>query len=219
MIIGLGSDLIDIRRIEKSLERFGDRFTNRVFTQIEQAKSDRRRERAASYAKRFAAKEACSKALGTGLSNGVFWRDMGVVNLPSGKPTFNLTNGARKRLDAMMPEGMEAVIHLTITDDFPLAQAFVIIEALPTGVPGQNEIADSMHQSLRTFQRRLKDEGYTFRKLVEEIREDLAVSYLKEPGRSIGEVTYLLGYSEPTNFTRSFKRWTGKSPQEYRADL
>ena len=131
MIIGLGSDLIDIRRIEKSLERFGDRFTNRVFTQIEQAKSDRRRERAASYAKRFAAKEACSKALGTGLSNGVFWRDMGVVNLPSGKPTFNLTNGARKRLDAMMPEGMEAVIHLTITDDFPLAQAFVIIEALP----------------------------------------------------------------------------------------
>ena len=131
MIIGLGSDLIDIRRIEKSLERFGDRFTNRIFTDVEQAKSDRRRERAASYAKRFAAKEACSKALGTGLSNGVFWRDMGVVNLPSGKPTFQLTNGALKRLNLMMPDGMEPIIHLTITDDFPLAQAFVIIEAVP----------------------------------------------------------------------------------------
>ena len=131
MIIGLGSDLIDIRRIEKSLERFGDRFTNRIFTDVEQAKSDRRRERAASYAKRFAAKEACSKALGTGLSNGVFWRDMGVVNLPSGKPTSQLTNGALKRLNLMMPDGMEPIIHLTITDDFPLAQAFVIIEAVP----------------------------------------------------------------------------------------
>ena len=98
---------------------------------FEQAKSDRRRERAASYAKRFAAKEACSKALGTGLSNGVFWRDMGVVNLPSGKPTFQLTNGALKRLNLMMPDGMEPIIHLTITDDFPLAQAFVIIEAVP----------------------------------------------------------------------------------------
>lgn len=131
MIIGLGSDLIDIRRIEKSLDRFGDRFIQRIYTEVEQAKSERRRERAASYAKRFAAKEACSKALGTGLSNGVFWRDMGVVNLPSGKPTIKLTNGALKRLNAMMPEGMEPSIHLTITDDFPLAQAFVIIEALP----------------------------------------------------------------------------------------
>ncbi len=133
MIIGLGSDLIDIRRIENSLQRFGDRFINRIYTDVEKAKSERRRERAASYAKRFAAKEACSKALGTGLSNGVFWRDMGVVNLPSGKPTFKLTNGALKRLESMMPEGMEPVIHLTITDDFPLAQAFVIIEALPHG--------------------------------------------------------------------------------------
>ena len=131
MIIGLGSDLIDIRRIEKSLDRFGDRFIQRIFTDVEQAKSERRRERAASYAKRFAAKEACSKALGTGLSNGVFWRDMGVVNLPSGKPTLKLTNGALKRLNSMMPDGMEPSIHLTITDDFPLAQAFVIIEALP----------------------------------------------------------------------------------------
>ncbi len=131
MIIGLGSDLIDIRRIERSLERFGDRFTNRIFTEIEQAKSDRRKERAASYAKRFAAKEACSKALGTGLSRGVFWRDMGVVNLPGGKPTMNLTGGALIRLEEMMIVGHEPQIHLTITDDFPLAQAFVIIEAIP----------------------------------------------------------------------------------------
>jgi holo-[acyl-carrier protein] synthase len=133
MIIGLGSDLIDIRRVQKSLDRFGERFTSRIFTEIEQAKSDRRKERAASYAKRFAAKEACSKALGTGLARGVFWRDMGVVNLPGGKPTMNLTNGAAKRLAEMTPKGHRAVIHLTITDDFPLAQAFVIIEALPEG--------------------------------------------------------------------------------------
>lgn len=131
MIIGLGSDLIDIRRIEKTLERFGDRFIQRIYTDLEQKKSDGRNQRAASYAKRFAAKEACSKALGTGLSNGVFWRDMGVENLPSGKPTMNLTNGAAKRLESMMPDGMEAHIHLTITDDYPLAQAFVIIEGLP----------------------------------------------------------------------------------------
>lgn len=131
MIIGLGSDLIDIRRIEKTLSRFGDRFVQRCFTEIEQAKSDRRRERAASYAKRFAAKEACSKALGTGLSQGVHWRDMGVVNLPGGKPTMNLTGGAAERLQAMLEDGHEAAIHLTITDDYPLAQAFVVIEALP----------------------------------------------------------------------------------------
>jgi holo-[acyl-carrier protein] synthase len=131
MIIGLGSDLIDIRRVAKTLERHGERFTNRVFTEIERAKSDRRRERAASYAKRFAAKEACAKALGTGLARGVFWRDMGVVNLPGGKPTMQLTNGAAARLDELTPAGHVAVVHLTITDDFPLAQAFVIIEALP----------------------------------------------------------------------------------------
>ncbi len=131
MIIGIGSDLIDIRRVEKSIERFGDRFTHRCFTEVERAKSDRRKERAASYAKRFAAKEACSKALGTGLAQGVFWRDMGVVNLPSGKPTMALTNGAADRLAAMTPAGHYAVVHLTITDDFPLAQAFVILEALP----------------------------------------------------------------------------------------
>ncbi len=131
MIIGLGSDLIDIRRVEKSLERFGDRFIDRVFTATERARSDRRKERAASYAKRFAAKEACSKALGTGLSHGVFWRDMGVVNLPSGKPTMHLTGGAAEHLARLLPPGHQAVIHLTITDDYPLAQAFVIIEALP----------------------------------------------------------------------------------------
>jgi holo-[acyl-carrier protein] synthase len=131
MIIGLGSDLIDIRRIEKTLERHGMRFVDRVFTEVEKARSERRKERAASYAKRFAAKEACSKALGTGLSEGVFWRDMGVVNMPSGKPTMKLTGGAAIRLATLVPEGHEAVIHLTITDEYPLAQAFVIIEALP----------------------------------------------------------------------------------------
>ncbi len=130
MIIGLGSDMIDIRRVERTIARYGDRFTNRIFTEVERQKSDRRKERAASYAKRFAAKEACSKALGTGLRRGVFWRDMGVVNLPSGKPTMVLTNGAGRRLAAILPEGYEAAIHLTITDDWPLAQAFVIIEAV-----------------------------------------------------------------------------------------
>ncbi|EKF42952.1 holo-ACP synthase [Nitratireductor indicus] len=130
MIIGIGSDLIDIRRVAKTLERYGERFTNRVFTEIERNKSDRRAERAASYAKRFAAKEACAKALGTGISRGVFWREMGVVNLPGGKPTMELSGGAAARLASMTPAGHKAVIHLTITDDYPLAQAFVIIEAL-----------------------------------------------------------------------------------------
>ncbi|PSH63471.1 MULTISPECIES: holo-ACP synthase [Phyllobacterium] len=130
MIIGVGSDLIDIRRIEKTLERHGQRFIDRVYTPVEQTKSERRKQRAASYAKRFAAKEACAKALGTGLSRGVFWRDMGVVNLPSGAPTMQLTNGAARRLSAIIPSGYTSRIHVTITDDFPLAQAFVIIEAL-----------------------------------------------------------------------------------------
>lgn len=131
MIIGIGSDLIDIRRVEKTLERYGERFTQRVFTEVERAKSDRRKERAASYAKRFAAKEACAKALGTGLSRGVFWRDMGVVNLPGGKPTMQLSGGAAARLATMTPPGHDVLVHLTITDDFPLAQAFVIIETIP----------------------------------------------------------------------------------------
>jgi holo-[acyl-carrier protein] synthase len=131
MILGLGSDLCDIRRIEKTLESYGERFTNRVFTEIERAKSERRAARAASYAKRFAAKEACAKALGTGLNRGVYWRDMGVVNLPSGKPTLALTGGALARLTAITPPGYRAQIDLSITDDFPLAQAIVIISAVP----------------------------------------------------------------------------------------
>lgn len=131
MIIGIGSDLIDIRRIEQSLERFGERFAQRCFTDIERARSDGRKNRAESYAKRFAAKEAMSKALGTGMAQGVFWKDMGVVNAPSGKPTMQLTGGAAEVLQRMMPAGHEPVVHLTITDDYPLAQAFVIIEARP----------------------------------------------------------------------------------------
>ncbi|MGI0523756.1 holo-ACP synthase [Rhizobium giardinii] len=131
MIIGIGSDLIDIRRIENSLERFGERFSQRCFTETEIRKSEGRKNRAESYAKRFAAKEACSKALGTGMAQGVFWKDMGVVNLPGGKPTMQLTGGAAERLAVMLPAGHRGVIHLTITDDYPLAQAFVIIEALP----------------------------------------------------------------------------------------
>lgn len=132
MIIGLGSDLIQIHRVQATLDRHGERFTNRVFTEIERQKSDRRAERAASYAKRFAAKEAMSKALGTGISQSVYWRDMGVINLPSGKPTMKLTNGAAEALARLIPAGHEPHIHITITDDAGLAQAFVIIEALPT---------------------------------------------------------------------------------------
>jgi holo-[acyl-carrier protein] synthase len=131
MILGIGSDLCDIRRIENSLARFGERFTQRIFTPGEQAKSDRRATRAASYARRFAAKEACSKALGTGIRSGVFWRDMEVVNLPSGRPTMQLTGGAAARLAQMVPPGHEAVVHVSLTDDPPLAQAFVVIEARP----------------------------------------------------------------------------------------
>lgn len=130
MILGLGSDSIDIRRVERSIDRYGERFLARIFTDIERQKSDRRRLRAASYAKRWAAKEACAKALGTGLSQGVFWRDMGVVNLPGGKPTMELAGGALKRLHFLTPKGWRAQIDLTITDDFPVAQAIVIISAV-----------------------------------------------------------------------------------------
>jgi holo-[acyl-carrier protein] synthase len=136
VIIGLGNDLCDISRVEKTLARYGERFTQRCFTEIERQKSDRRAQRAASYAKRFAAKEACSKALGTGLSFGVYWRDMGVVNLPSGKPTMQLTNGAARALASLVPKGHQPHIHLTITDDGGMAQAFVIIEALPVDQTG-----------------------------------------------------------------------------------
>src|ERR1700676_5076904 len=133
MILGIGSDLIDIGRLEKTIARFGDRFLDRIFTGDERRRSDRRANRAASYAKRYAAKEACSKALGTGFRAGVFWRDLGVVNLPSGRPSMVLTGGALARLMALTPPGMVARIDLTITDEPPLAQALVIISALPKG--------------------------------------------------------------------------------------
>lgn len=137
MIIGLGSDLIDIRRIEKTIERFGDRFLNRIFTPVEKARSDRRQlTRIESYAKRYAAKEACSKALGTGFRKGVFWRDMGVVNLAGGKPSMALTGGALARLESLLPAGYEAQIEVSLTDEPPLAQAIVIISARPKSPAG-----------------------------------------------------------------------------------
>ena len=131
MILGLGSDITDVRRIAEVLERLGDRFLQRVYTEVERAKAERRKNRVETYAKRFAAKEACAKALGTGMAGGVFWKDMGVVNLPGGKPTMVLTGGAEKRLKSLLPPGHRGLVHLTITDDFPMAQAFVIIEAVP----------------------------------------------------------------------------------------
>ncbi len=135
MIIGLGSDLIDIRRIDKTLARFGDRFTHRVFTETERQRSERRAARSESYARRFAAKEACSKALGTGFRQGVYWRDMAVVNLPSGKPTMKLTGGAAHRLEAITPAGMVAQIDVSLTDEPPTAQAIVLITAMPAKSP------------------------------------------------------------------------------------
>jgi holo-[acyl-carrier protein] synthase len=130
MILGIGNDMIDIRRVEKSIARYGERFLSRIFTDVERAKSDRRAQRAASYAKRFAAKEACAKALGTGLRKGVFWRDMGVVNLRSGRPTMVLTGGAAAQLARITPRGYRPQVHLTLTDDFPLAQAVVVISGI-----------------------------------------------------------------------------------------
>jgi holo-[acyl-carrier protein] synthase len=132
MILGIGSDLIDIRRIEQTIARHGERFIGRIFTDVERAKAERRKNRIDTYAKRFAAKEACAKALGTGLRAGVFWRDMGVVNLPSGRPTMRLTGGALERLKAITPAGHEPRIDVTITDEYPIAQAFVIISAEPS---------------------------------------------------------------------------------------
>ena len=131
MIIGIGTDLVDIRRIEQTIARHGDRFINRIYTETERARAERKANRINTYAKRFAAKEACAKALGTGFRNGVFFRDMGVVNLPSGKPTLRLTGGALKRLQAITPDGYEAQIDLALTDETPLAQAFVVISAVP----------------------------------------------------------------------------------------
>lgn len=131
MIVGIGSDLIDIRRIRNTLDRFGDRFTHRCFTETERARADGRRRRAETYAKRFAAKEACAKALGTGFRRGVFWRDMGVVNLPGGKPTMMLTGGAARRFAELLPDGTEGRIDVSITDEPPLAQVIVVISAVP----------------------------------------------------------------------------------------
>jgi holo-[acyl-carrier protein] synthase len=133
MIIGIGSDITDIRRVEKVIERHGERFLSRIFTDIERARAERRAKSVETYAKRFAAKEACAKALGTGIRGGVWWRDMGVINLPSGRPTMKLTGGAATRLARLTPPGHEARIDLTITDEYPLAQAFVVISAVPAG--------------------------------------------------------------------------------------
>lgn len=131
MILGIGSDIIDIRRVEKVIDRHGERFLSRIFTDVERAKAERRAKSVDTYAKRFAAKEACSKALGTGIRQGVWWRDMGVVNLPGGRPTMQLTGGALRRLEALTPAGHEARIDLTITDEYPMAQALVVISAVP----------------------------------------------------------------------------------------
>jgi holo-[acyl-carrier protein] synthase len=136
MILGIGNDITDIRRIEKVIAKHGDRFLNRIFTDVERKRAERKAKSIETYAKRFAAKEACSKALGTGMRRGVWWRDMGVVNLPSGRPTMKLTGGAAERLAKMTPPGVVARIDLTITDEYPLAQAFVIISAVPAGTPG-----------------------------------------------------------------------------------
>ena len=133
MILGIGSDLVDVRRIESVIERHGERFLGRIFTTAERAKAERRAGRVETYAKRFAAKEACAKALGTGIRQGVWWRDMGVVNLPSGRPTMKLTGGAAQRLAKLIPQGYEARIDVSITDEYPLAQAFVVISAVPVG--------------------------------------------------------------------------------------
>ena len=138
MIIGIGSDLIDIRRVEKTLARFGERFTQRVFTEVERARSEKRAQRAASYAKRFAAKEACSKALGSGIRMGVAWREMGVVNLATGQPTMRLLGATKARLDSLVPPGFVPRIDLTITDDYPMAMAFVVISAWPPGWPDRD---------------------------------------------------------------------------------
>jgi holo-[acyl-carrier protein] synthase len=131
MIIGLGSDIVDVRRIARTIDRHGERFLGRIFTEIERAKAERRANRVETYAKRFAAKEACAKALGTGFRAGVFWRDLGVVNMPSGRPTMRLTGGALQRLKAVTPPGCEARIDLTLTDEGPMAQAIVVITAVP----------------------------------------------------------------------------------------
>ena len=143
MILGIGSDLADIRRVADTLERFGERFTSRIFTDVERARCEASGDRAAAYAKRFAAKEACAKALGTGMREGVAWRDLGVANLAIGRPTLRLTGGALARLRALMPAGCEAAVHLSLSDEPPYAQAFVVIEAVPARPPGALPAPDS----------------------------------------------------------------------------
>jgi holo-[acyl-carrier protein] synthase len=139
MILGIGSDITDARRIAKVIDRHGDRFLDRIFTPIERARADKRRNRVETYAKRFAAKEACAKALGTGFRKGVWWRDMGVVNLPGGRPTMQLTGGAQRRLQAITPAGYEPRIDVTITDEGPMAHAFVVISAVPSSGAARHE--------------------------------------------------------------------------------
>jgi holo-[acyl-carrier protein] synthase len=155
MILGLGSDITDARRIAKVIERHGERFLTRIFTDIERAKAERRKNRAETYAKRFAAKEACAKALGTGIRHGVWWRDMGVVNMPSGRPTMALTGGARKRLDALTPKGYSAQIDLSITDEGPMSMAFVVISAVAVQkTPRKRAAAKSKTKRGKTVARR-----------------------------------------------------------------
>ena len=149
MILGLGSDISDARRVAKVIERHGDRFLTRIFTDIERAKAERRKNRAETYAKRFAAKEACAKALGTGIRHGVWWRDMGVINLPGGKPTMALTGGARKRLDALTPKGHTAQIDLSITDEGPMSMAFVVISAVPVAKTTRQRAASEPNKTPR----------------------------------------------------------------------
>jgi len=155
VIIGIGSDITDVRRIARVIERHGERFLGRIFTETERARAERRKNRIETYAKRFAAKEACAKALGTGLRAGVWWRDMGVVNLPSGKPTFKLTGGALRRLRALTPPGFEPQIDLTIADEGPMALAFVIVSAIPAAKPKKPSAAKRRARSTaRTSMRR-----------------------------------------------------------------
>ena len=154
MILGLGSDISDVRRVAKVIERHGDRFLTRVFTESERKRADRRKNRVETYAKRFAAKEACSKALGTGIRGGVWWRDMGVINLPGGKPTMALTGGARKRLDALTPKGHTAQIDLSITDEGPMSMAFVVISAVPAAEPRKRVPAKRRTKRGKTVARR-----------------------------------------------------------------
>jgi holo-[acyl-carrier protein] synthase len=201
MILGLGTDLIDIRRIEKTLERFGERFIQRIFTDVEQAKAERRKGAgqayAATYAKRYAAKEAASKALGTGFRQGVYWRDLGVVNLPTGQPTVKMTGGAAERLDALIPEGMEARVDLTITDEYPIAEAMVIISAVPRGIFHQNDNGTFSNTPQSDVLR--KSVPGSIYPLVRQNWQDVVWNtYAKLPdGLQTGEPAFMLAHGKP----------------------